>query len=206
MKRVAPCPSGLAEVDPATFRMSTVDRMNATSSGAAQLTEFASGAGDQQALLAAMASRPPNARWQDLADAIMRDRLADVVPADTQHHQAARAELVNAMAHEGWNAPSADHGEASNESIQGAQAATTRIRDHYAVHSHPYPAAEPSRNAPDLPLATDSGRSASVADSEQALRTALSGQTPPRATQPTRADTAGSRPQPTAAHDPLERG
>ncbi|MDX6284271.1 MAG: hypothetical protein QOH03_5342 [Kribbellaceae bacterium] len=142
-----------------------------------------------------------------LADAILRDRLANEVPVDIQHQQAVRAELVNAMAHEGWNKPSADYAEAADESIQGAEAAIDRIRDHYAIHMHPYPAAEPSRDAPDLPLEADPRRSAAATESDQALRAALSGQAQPRATLPNRADsTGGSRPPSGTTRDPLERG
>jgi hypothetical protein len=193
--------------------------VNATSEGAARLTRFATGGGDQQALLDSMASRQPDGRWHDLADAIMRDRLADVVPADLQHQQAARAELVNAMAHEGWNEPSANHAEAATESIQGAEAATTRIRDHYALHSHPYPAAEPSHNAPAFPLEEALERASSPepaaptstsakTESDRVLRAAFSGQAQPQRTrsrQPLHTDSADV-PRSSPAHNRTSRG
>ncbi|WP_328326115.1 hypothetical protein OHA70_37270 [Kribbella sp. NBC_00382] len=210
---------GVERLTEFAIRARTAAATSGTGTGTGQAAEAGSaidaGSDEHRRLLAAMTDRPANERWQLLADAIVRGQLADVVPADNQHQQAARAELINAMAHEGWDDPSSGSVDAADESIRAADAATSRIREHYGVHTQPYPAAEPSRNAPNLPLAGDSSRSASTADSDQAIRAALTGQARPGATQLTRPGATqlnrtdgpgGHRHQPTTTRDPLQRG
>lgn len=143
------------------------------------LAEHATGPGDSSRLLAAMARRPADQRWDLVARAFADNGLAGVVPDDVQHQQAARAELVNSMAHEGWVGVEGKSGPEGHTvgslAVRAAYDAVARIRDHYVRFGDrdggapPYPAAEPGRDAPTLPV---------PAALDPAVRSALSGQVP----------------------------
>jgi hypothetical protein len=145
--------------------------------GVNRLAEYAAGPGGKEQLLRAMAEKPDVERWYLPAEEIVRNRLADIeaVHDDGQHQLAAEAGIINALAHEGWlhieGRPAADGRAIADESVRGAEAAMDRIHDHYQIHSHPFPSAEPSRSVP-LPIPAR-------AIVDPALRSALSGQPQP---------------------------
>jgi hypothetical protein len=162
-----------------------------------RLVAYAAQPARRPALIAAMLDRPTVMRWDAVADEIVRNRLGDVVPQDAMHQQYARAELVNAMAHAGWNGldgrPSQSAGEiVGADAVTRLDAAVERIRVHYRDSPGvPYPAVAPNRSAP-LGLDGEQARPASVMPAaagrqahaaqpavDPAMRLALGGQPPP---------------------------
>ncbi len=69
----------------------------------AQMLAYAAPDPQRRDLLAQRAlDQPVVMRWDAVGDEIVHSRLDGVVPRDPQHQQAARAALVHAMAHPGW--------------------------------------------------------------------------------------------------------
>jgi hypothetical protein len=117
-----------------------------------RLVDYAAGPDRQDELLRAMLDKPVVMRWEVVADEVVQNRLGDVVPQDPQHQQAARAELVHAMAHDGWvdvQHRSADGGRlVASDTEATLNAAVNRIRQHYQENpGQPYPSVAPNQAA-----------------------------------------------------------
>lgn len=102
-------------------------------------------------LLASAMNMPVVMRWDAVADHIVRNELADVVPPDPEHQQAARAHLVNQMATPEWagvqNRPNAGP-LAADLTTAGVDRAVGQLRVHYEQRSgEPYPAKVPNPQA-----------------------------------------------------------
>lgn len=103
---------------------------------------------DRAELLDKALDQPVVMRWDTVADNIVRNELADTVPPDAEHQQAARAHLVNQMAVGEWNGvQNRQNGgplvaDLTNESVDRA---VTQLRDHYqTTPNDPYPAKTPN--------------------------------------------------------------
>ncbi len=155
-------------------------------------TELLDYAVDQPQDRAPLAQRaldqPVVMRWDTIADEIVRNKLANVVPSDPHHQQAARGALVTAMAHQGW------HGLQDVDKVAGELAArhtTARLDNaindisrHYRDSPHEvYPASPPNTAfAPrdhDQSQAPVKGPSAQTRQAvDPAMRAAFGGQAP----------------------------
>ncbi|WP_328992476.1 hypothetical protein OG394_39450 [Kribbella sp. NBC_01245] len=131
---------------------------------------------ERNALVDRALAQPVVMRWDVIADHIVRTRLDGVVPADPAHQQAARAELVNAMANNSWHTLEevnySSIGEAAaTSSIEASNQAIGRIEQHYQQFpNHPYPSASPNPaalQAPSQGIAPTSGQSISQAAGPQ---------------------------------------
>jgi hypothetical protein len=116
------------------------------------LTYAAPAPSDRAALAQRALDQPIVMRWDAVADQIVRSRLDGVVPRDPQHQQAARAALVRAMAHPGWQhlerAHEGDGRETAKHTRERLDAAIHDIGRHYAdLPSKPYPASPVNREA-----------------------------------------------------------
>jgi hypothetical protein len=69
----------------------------------ALLERAASSDSERSALLSTAVDQPVVMRWDVVADSIVRNELADIVPSDADHQQAARAHLTTRMAVPGWD-------------------------------------------------------------------------------------------------------
>ncbi|WP_328992473.1 hypothetical protein OG394_39435 [Kribbella sp. NBC_01245] len=119
-----------------------------------QLLDYAAGPdGNPDALARRAVDQPVVMRWDSIADEVVRNKLGDVVPPDPQHQQAARAELVNAMAHGNWaglhEARETSMGEeVGRTSVERMDQAVDRIQQHYRDSpAQPYPATAPNPHA-----------------------------------------------------------
>jgi hypothetical protein len=117
-----------------------------------RLVDYAAGPDRQDELLRAMLDKPVVMRWDVVADEIVQNRLGDVIPQDPQHQQAARAELVHVMAHDGWvgvQHRSADRGRlVASDTEATLNAAVNRIRQHYNHNpGRSYPSVAPNQGA-----------------------------------------------------------
>lgn len=142
-----------------------------------KLLDYAATPGpERDALVDRALARPVVMRWDVVADQVVRTRLDGVVPADPAHQQAARAELVNAMANSSWhrlekvNSPSIGQA-AAESSIEASNKAIGRIEQHYQQSpNQPYPATAPNpaaAQAPSQATAKASGQGMSQATGQQ---------------------------------------
>ena len=99
-------------------------------------------------LLNKAVDQPVAMRFDTIADSIVRNELADTVPPDPEHQQAARAHLVNQMSVEEWASVHRRDGrgpmtaELTNEAIDNGVA---QLREHYQnTPDEPYPAKTPN--------------------------------------------------------------
>jgi hypothetical protein len=106
---------------------------------------------ERKQLLDSAMDKPGVMRWDAVADHIVRTELADVVPPDPEHQQAARAHLVNEMATPEWagvqHRPNA--GRLTSDLTQaGVDRAVGQLREHYEQNpGEPYPAKVPNPQA-----------------------------------------------------------
>jgi hypothetical protein len=178
-----------------------------------RLVDHAAGPDRRQDLLRSMLDKPVAMRWDAVANEIVQNRLADVVPQGPRHQQAARAELVHAMAHGGWvgvHQRSTGAGRVVARDTHAAlDAAVNRLSQHYQDNpGQHYAAISPNRatgahlngeqaRAPmhfsQLPPPDPSTRvDPHIAD--PALRAALTGQAPAaKATSDARSLNGGTR-------------
>ncbi|TCC51004.1 hypothetical protein E0H75_12725 [Kribbella capetownensis] len=108
------------------------------------LLEYPAGADAARRTADRAIDAPVVMRWDVITDEIVKNKLADVVPRDPQHQQAARAELINAMTQLSWG-----HLDTSQpivgpvvarDTTRALDNATQRVRDHYTKSpSTPYP-------------------------------------------------------------------
>lgn len=117
-----------------------------------QLVAYAAEGERQNELRRSAINQPVVMRWDAIANEVVNSKLGDVVPQDPRHQQAARAELVNAMVHPGWQNLSSRPAEAgrlaAHDSAARLDAAVGRIRQHYSdTPGQPYPAVAPNRHA-----------------------------------------------------------
>jgi hypothetical protein len=86
--------------------------------------------------------------WDAVADNIVRNELADVVPPDAEHQQAARAHLVNQMAIPEWHGVQHRPGRGemvANLTVEGVDRGVGQIREHYQQNpGEPYAARVPN--------------------------------------------------------------
>ena len=86
--------------------------------------------------------------WDVVADSIVRNELADVVPPDPEHQQAARAHLVNQMSIPEWQGVQHRPGRGdmvAQLTVEGTDRAVGQIREHYRQNpGEPYPAKVPN--------------------------------------------------------------
>jgi hypothetical protein len=87
-------------------------------------------------------------RWDVVADSIVRNELADIVPSDADHQQAARAHLTTRMAVPGWDGiqhrPNAGPIVAADTKA-AVDTAVGELRVHYQQSpDEPYPAKVPN--------------------------------------------------------------
>ena len=96
--------------------------------------------------------------WDVVADHVVRNELADVVPPDPEHQQAARAHLVNQMAVGEWDGVQNRPGRGpltADLATAGVDRAVGQIREHYQNNpGEPYPAKAPN---PAAALSTEAG-------------------------------------------------
>ncbi|MET7281544.1 hypothetical protein ABZS29_25135 [Kribbella sp. NPDC005582] len=116
----------------------------------AELLEYAAGPEGARDLAIRALDQPVVMRWDAIADELVKNRLSDIVPADAEHQQAARAELINSMAHAGWTKLHKSTLEsagqvAAKDSTAALDAAAQRIREHYATNTAaPYASSTPN--------------------------------------------------------------
>ncbi|QNE17575.1 hypothetical protein F1D05_06215 [Kribbella qitaiheensis] len=116
---------------------------------AGELLDRASTSGAERAdLLSAAIDQPVMMRWDTIAGSIVQNELADTVPPDADHQQAARAHLVNQMAVDEWAVVHDLDGlgpataELTNEAVDNGVA---QLREHYQnTPDEPYPARTPN--------------------------------------------------------------
>ncbi|HWD82940.1 MAG TPA: hypothetical protein VG497_28770, partial [Kribbella sp.] len=106
---------------------------------------------ERSQLLNSALDKPVMMRWDTVADHIVRNELADVVPPDPAHQQAARAHLINKMAVGEWNGVQfrAQAGEMTGKlALDGVNAAVEDLGEHYQRQpDEPYPAKVPNPHA-----------------------------------------------------------
>jgi hypothetical protein len=102
-----------------------------------------------EALLEEATRGPGVMHFDQLADALVRNRLAEVVPHHPEYRRAVRAALISTMTHAYW--PTIQHRPAdagahlSNEVRQHLNAKVDEIRRHYLPNPHqPFPAEPPN--------------------------------------------------------------
>ncbi|WP_157979546.1 hypothetical protein [Kribbella monticola] len=125
-------------------------------------------------LLTAAIDQPVMMRWDTIAGHIVQNELADTVPSDADHQQAARAHLVNQMGVDEWAVVHELDGlgpttaELTTEAVDNGVA---QIRGHYQnTPDEPYPAKTPN---PAAEVAAETGqgeqqRAATQGDRSQA--------------------------------------
>ncbi|TDU82513.1 hypothetical protein EV138_7407 [Kribbella voronezhensis] len=109
-------------------------------------------------LLNKAVDQPVAMRFDTIADSIVRNELADSVPPDAEHQQAARAHLVNQMSVEEWAAVHKRDGlgpTTASLTNEGLDNGVAQIREHYQnTPDEPYPAQAPNAAAE---VAADTG-------------------------------------------------
>ncbi|GAA1691308.1 hypothetical protein GCM10009745_40770 [Kribbella yunnanensis] len=113
------------------------------------LLEYAAGPEGAADLADRTIDAPVTMRWDVIADEIVKNKLAGVVPQGPEHQQAARAELINAMTTSSWQGLDESRvdisGAVAAETDQALDQATQRIQNHYARRPEtPYPANTPN--------------------------------------------------------------
>ncbi|TDD41959.1 hypothetical protein E1263_42360, partial [Kribbella antibiotica] len=123
----------------------------AVQAGEALLDRVTNSADERRQLLQTALDQPVAMRWDAVADHVVRTELADVVPPNPAHQQAARAELVNRMATGEWRVVKdrPPLGKVTGEiTTEGVDRAVKDLRDHYQQNpGEPYPAKVPNQAA-----------------------------------------------------------
>jgi hypothetical protein len=106
---------------------------------------------DRLAFIDEAAHGPAVMHFDQLADGVVRNRLAEVVPYKAEDRQAVRAALIATMLHRGWPTlknMSASTGEAVAEDIRRSlNAKVDEIRQHYQAKPHQvFPADVPNQD------------------------------------------------------------
>ncbi len=113
---------------------------------------------ERSQLLHSAIDQPVVMGWDTVADNIVRNELADVVPPDPAHQQAARAHLVNRMAIGEWDGVQNRPGRGpmtADLTRAGVDRAVGQLREHYQNNpGEPYPAKVPN---PAAAISTDVG-------------------------------------------------
>jgi hypothetical protein len=104
---------------------------------------------DRTSLLAEATRGPAVMHFDQLADSVVRNRLAEVVPDRPEHRRAVRAALIGVMKHDSWptiHKRSADDGlSLANKIRQPLNAKVDEIRHYYAANPpQPFPADLPN--------------------------------------------------------------
>jgi hypothetical protein len=120
----------------------------AVDASTALLERAASSDSERSALLSTAVDQPVVMRWDVVADSIVRNELADIVPSDADHQQAARAHLTTRMAVPGWDGiqhrPNAGPIVAADTKA-AVDTAVGELRVHYQQSpDEPYPAKVPN--------------------------------------------------------------
>jgi hypothetical protein len=115
---------------------------------------------DRQTLLKELACGPGAMHFDQLADSVVRNRLADVVPDHPTDQQAVRAALITRLANPLWSGllkrPASSGLALAGEIRQHLNSEVDKIRHHYLATVHtPYPADAPNPAAVHLSPATD---------------------------------------------------
>ncbi|GAA0614447.1 hypothetical protein HPO96_26135 [Kribbella sandramycini] len=126
----------------------TPEYPGAVRAGSELLDRATSSAAERQQLLQSALDQPVVMRFDAVADHIVRNELADVVPPEPAHQQAARAQLVNQMAIPEWDGvqhrPNAG-GLTADLTRAGVDRAVGQLREHYRQSpDEPYPAVTPN--------------------------------------------------------------
>jgi hypothetical protein len=116
------------------------------------LQQVSGPAKDRLAFIDEAAHGPATMHFDQLADGVVRNRLAEVVPYKAEDRQAVRAALIATMLHRGWPTlknMSASTGEAVAEDIRRSlNAKVDEIRQHYQAKPHQvFPADVPNQYA-----------------------------------------------------------
>ncbi|HZX07371.1 hypothetical protein [Kribbella sp.] len=123
----------------------------AVQAGNALLERATSSAEERDQLVNAVIENPTVMGWDTVADSVVRNELADVVPPDPEHQQAARAHLVNQMAIPEWDGVQHRPGRGSmvaELTTEGIDKGVGQIREHYQQNpGEPYPARMPNQAA-----------------------------------------------------------
>jgi hypothetical protein len=115
-------------------------------------TQVSGPAKDRYAFLAEGARGPAVMHFDQLADGVVKNRLAEVVPDLEEDRRSVRAALIQTMLHPQWpilHESSAAAGELAAEDIRrGLNAKVDEIRHHYHAHpAQPFPADFPAPEA-----------------------------------------------------------
>ena len=126
----------------------TPEYQGAVHAGEALLDRATDSPEERKQLLESALDQPAVMRWDAVADHIVRNELADVVPPDPAHQQAARAQLVNQMAVAEWDGvqhrPNAGPLTA-DLTRAGVDRGVGQLREHYEQNpGEPYPAKVPN--------------------------------------------------------------
>jgi hypothetical protein len=123
----------------------------AVQAGNALLDRATNSADEHAQLVDAVVDKPTVMGWDTVADNIVRNELADVVPPGAEHQQAARAHLVNQMAIPEWDGVQHRPGRGSmvaELTTEGIDRGVGQIREHYQSNpGEPYPAKLPNQAA-----------------------------------------------------------
>jgi hypothetical protein len=116
---------------------------------------------DRQALLKQLAGGPGAMHFDQLADSVIHNRLADVVPNREEHRQAVRAALIGPLANPLWTTllkrPARSGLALAGEIRQHLNSEVDKIRHHYrGGFQPPYPADVPNPAA--IQLSPTTGR------------------------------------------------
>ncbi|QNE17577.1 hypothetical protein F1D05_06225 [Kribbella qitaiheensis] len=135
------------------------------------ITQAAGPVVSRQALIDKMAQGPGVMHFDQLADGVLRNRLAHVVPNRVDDQLAVRAALIQTMMHPHWPTlphRSADAGELVAKDIRpGLNAKVDEIRHHYQVKpQQPFPADSPNQYAVRLAAEDSTRAEQSTAPSE----------------------------------------
>ncbi|QNE17580.1 hypothetical protein F1D05_06240 [Kribbella qitaiheensis] len=136
------------------------------------LVEQVSGPAKDRAAFITQATHGPAAmHFDQLADSVVRNRLAAVVPARSQDQQAVRAALIATLMHPEWPSlpeASAHAGNTVAEKIRPVlNAKVDEFRHHYRANPHqPFPADSPNQYAVRL-MAEGPGQPPQVSDGER---------------------------------------
>ena len=112
------------------------------------LNRATNSADERRQLVNTAVDQPTVMGWDVVADSIVRNELADVVPPDPEHQQAARAHLVNQMSIPEWQGVQHRPGRGdmvAQLTVEGTDRAVGQIREHYRQNpGEPYPAKVPN--------------------------------------------------------------
>ncbi|MEV6271044.1 hypothetical protein AB0L64_28035 [Kribbella sp. NPDC051936] len=154
----------------------------AVQAGNALLDRATTSAQQRDQLLQAVVDQPTVMGWDTVADTIVRNELADVVPPDPEHQQAARAHLVNQMAIPEWDGVQHRPGRGgmvAELTVEGIDRGVGQLREHYQQNpGEPYPARMPN---PAAAVSTDlqAGEQQRSVTNETGARLESAGRTEP---------------------------